>query len=276
LARTILGLENAITVDVLFPNRSTEKDSWQFAPDGITTMNGRFTNFPECTSDSVCGGQQYINDIYEMCGVNQKSVPILFDKETMTIVNNESSEIVRMFETEMKQFSSYGQKVLDLYPQSKSKQIDELNDWIYTDITNGSYKAGFSSNQDVYETAYIKYFDALSRLDKMLSSSKYLTGDDVTEADLRLFPTLYRHDPIYYSRFKLNEAYLWEYPNLWRWLGDMMNLDGMDMNDSKYLAHAKQGYFGRTGNGTIPVGPRGYPDCYKVSGWKNGSVSVLT
>ena len=104
----------------------------------------------------------------------------------------------------------------------------------------------------------------------MLSDKPFLTGLTVSEADLRLFPTLYRHDPVYYNRFNLNERNLWEYRNLWRWMGRMMSLDNVNMDDVAgrgYLDHCKQGYFGRSGNGTIPVGPTNYPECYKDPNW---------
>lgn len=282
LARSVLGLEDAITVDVLFPNRSTEDDArgpnlWKFAPDGTQTMNGCLTSFPECTADTV-NGKAFAKEIYEMAGIDdQKSVPILFDKKTKSVVNNESAEIMRMFATEMKGLSSLKNAVPDLYPNEKAKEIDELNEWIYKDINNGSYKAGFSSNQDVYEKAYTNYFLALDKLDSMLSSKTFLTGDEVTEADLRLFPTLFRHDPIYHSRFKLNTANLWEYTNLWRWMGDMMRSNGMEaVSNAGYLAHCKQGYFGRTGNGTVPVGPLQYPECYFIKDWMPSRKKVLT
>lgn len=267
----MLGLEDCISVDVLYPNRSTEDEPlganlWKFEPEGQIGMNKRHNTFPECTLDSV-GGKKYAKQIYEASGINdQKSVPILYDKQTNTVVNNESAEIVRMFATAMKEFHT---RDVDLYPSDKADEITKLNDWIYTDVANGSYKAGFSSNQDVYETAFKTYFAALDKLNAMLENQKFLTGDDcVTEADLRLFPTLYRHDPVYHSRFKLNAKYLWQYKNLWRWMGDMMNLEGMNpVTNAGYLAHCKQGYFGRTGNGTIPVGPIGYPETYKDPNW---------
>jgi glutathionyl-hydroquinone reductase len=255
-------LEDAITVDVLFPNRSTEDDVrgpnlWKFAPDGAPTMNGKWTKFPECTADTV-NGTVFAKEIYEMSGLDdQKSVPILFDKQTKTVVNNESAEIMRMMATELNGLSPRSNSnAMDLYPAEKAKEIDEMNEWVYKEINNGSYKAGFSSNQDVYESAFKSYFAALDRLDDALATKTFLIGDTVTEADLRLFPTLFRHDPIYYSRFKLN-------------MGDVMTLEGMEpVSNASYLAHCKQGYFGRTGNGTIPVGPPSYPDCYKLPGYQ--------
>ena len=166
-----------------------------------------------------------------------------------------------MFGTVFQPVSAF--KKTTLYPVEKKKEIDSINDWIYTDIANGAYKAGFSSSQAVYETAYHTFFAALDRLEQLLSDSRFLVGDDVTEADLRLFPVLFRFDAVYYSRFKLSKKMLWEYTHLWRWMGDMMRLEGMGHVSSKeYLAHCKQGYFGRTGNGTVPVGPPGYPECY--------------
>lgn len=276
IARSLLGLQDAITVDVVFPNRSSEEEPlgpnlWKFCPEGQVGANQQHTQFPECTVDTVFGGERYVKRIYELAGVtDQKSVPILLDKETKTIVSNESAEIVRMFATEMKDF---GHGRFSLYPSERAEKIDELNHWIYTNIANGSYKAGFSSNQSVYETAYSNYFQALDQLDHILKDSKFLAGDEVTEADVRLFPPLFRHDPIYYSRFKLNQKYLWEYPNIWRWMSDMVTLPGMqDVSNAGYLAHCKQGYFGRTGNGTIPVGPLGYPDCYRDPNWIPESV----
>jgi putative glutathione S-transferase len=270
LARAMLGLEEAISVDVLFPNRSSDGEPggpnlWKFCPEGQVGANGRHTEFPECTNDSVLG-KNYAKEIYESAGImDQKSVPILYDKESNTVVNNESAEIVRMFATAMKPFHT---RSVDLYPSDKAEEINELNDWIYKEVANGSYKAGFSSNQVVYEKAYHTYFAALDRLNDILAAKKFLTGADVTEADLRLFPTLFRHDPVYYSRFKLNSKYLWEFKHLWRWMGDMVSLGGMGpVSNTGYIAHCKQGYFGRTGNGTIPVGPAGYPECYKIEGW---------
>lgn len=270
IARALLGLEHVISVDVVFPNRSTDKEPlgpnlWKFCPQGQEGLNGRWTQFPECNSGMY--SKTYVKEIYEMAGISdQKSVPILLDKESNTIVNNESAEIIRMMAVNMKEFHT---RTWDLFPQDKAEEITKLNDFIYQKISNGSYKAGFSSNQEVYETAYRDYFDALKVLNERLANQKFLMGSTITEADVRLFPTLYRHDPIYYLRFKLNEAYLWEYPHLWRWMADCMALEGMEaVSNAAYLAHCKQGYFGRTGNGTIPVGPMGYPECYKILDWK--------
>ena len=264
MARSVLGLEEAVSMDVLFPGRTTDSDErgenlWRFAPEGVTGQNGRHVTFPECTTDTV-GGKKYIVDIYAESGLEQKSVPILYDKLQRRVVNNESAEIMRMFETVM---LPHAKRPVQLYPASLQKEIDEANTWIYTDINNGAYKAGFSSNQDVYETAFLAYFQALDKLNAQLEVSDFIVGDAITECDLRAFTTLWRHDPIYHSRMKLNQAYLYEYPGIWKWMGRIMATPGLhDTVHAGILAHAKQGYFGRTGNGTIPIGPKGYPDCY--------------
>ena len=278
-----MQLQDAITVNVCFPNRSNDDEPrganlWKFCPEGQTGMNGVFVKLDDCTADTV-HGKTYIKEIYELAGIDdQTSVPILFDKQTNTVVNNESAEILRMMSTVLSPYV-HNQKLklqspsddndnntfIDLYPTELRDEIDRINDWIYKDIANGSYKAGFSSNQDAYETAYKTFFAALQELnDNILSQSDFLVGNKVTEADVRLFPALYRFDPVYYSRFKLNQSFLWEYPNLWAWMSRMMALPGMEsVTNAAYLQHCKQGYFGRTGNGTVPVGPLGYPECYK-------------
>lgn len=280
LGRAVAGLQDAITVDVLFPNRSTEDEPrgpnlWKFeTADGVVGMNGQHVQFPNsCTVDTVMG-KKYVKEIYEAAGIpDQTSVPILFDKKTKTVVNNESAEILRMMETVFSPLSKYYNDtaaMVDLYPEDKVDEIQVINDWVYTDVANGAYKAGFSSNQEAYETAYRKFFAALDRLNGMLAVQTFLVGEKPTEADIRLFPTLFRFDPVYHNRFKLNERYLWEYKHLWRWMGDMMRLPGMDqVSNAEYLQHCKQGYFGRTGNGTIPLGPAGYPECYLEKHWSH-------
>lgn len=278
LGRSIMGLEDVISVNVVFPNRSSDDEPlgpnlWKFCPEGQVGINGKHFSFPSCTADTV-NGKVYAKEIYELAGINdQKSLPLLFDKKTKTVVNNESAEILRMFGTALKPLAS--RKHVDLYPQDLQPIIDELNDWIYTDVANGSYKAGFSSNQDVYETAYEKFFAALDRIDTLLANNKFLAGDLVTEADVRLFPPMFRFDPVYHSRFKLNKHNLWEYQHIWRWMQDMMSLPGMEpVSNAEYLQHCKQGYFGRSGNGTIPIGPARYPECYKEPHWTHAKNMV--
>jgi len=144
------------------------------------------------------------------------------------------------------------------------QEIHALNELVYTTINNGAYKAGFSSDQNVYAAAFDAYFGTLAKLDHRLSDGRpFLTGDTFTEADLRLFPTLYRHDPVYYVRMKLNGARILDYPRLWQWLCRVYALPGVA--DAGSLVHCRQGYFGRSWNGVVPSGPlkpMRYPEAY--------------
>jgi putative glutathione S-transferase len=279
LGLAVMGLEDCVTVNVCYPNRSSDDEPlggnlWKFCPQGQTGMNGKITQFPSCTIDTV-NGKIYVKEIYELAGIeDQKSVPVLFCKKTNTIVSNESAEILRMFGTVFQKYAKHKHDgmsmIMNLYPVEKAAEIDELNDWIYKEIANGSYKAGFSSSQETYETAYTTFFAALDRVNDIFATSKFLVGDTVTEADLRLFPPMFRLDAVYYNRFKLNKSYTWEYPHIWRWMGDMMRLQGMEpVSNAEYLQHCKQGYFGRSGNGTVPIGPPGYPECFKEPHWSH-------
>ena len=152
-----------------------------------------------------------------------------------------------------------------MYPRELQPIIDKFNKLIYVNINNGAYKAGFSSSQKIYKIAYKNYFETLSTLDNELKSHGclFLTGDQFTEVDLRLFPTLYRHDPVYYIRMKLNGAKILDYPYLWKWLCRVYALPGVKKSNS--LLHCKQGYFGRSWNNVIPLGPikpMTYPEAY--------------
>jgi len=267
LARNVLGLQESISLDVAFPSRTNENDAvapnlWEFNPDRVATLTG--ATLPECTLDTASEkNYRLVREIYVAEGSSEASVPILYDKKTKRIVNNESAEIIRTLNANAARLGSSIQDNarLNLYPEVLHEQIDDLNDRIYTTINNGAYKAGFSSDQSVYANAFGAYFDTLSHLEAQLSSDKrpFLTGDTFTEADLRLYPTLYRHDPIYYVRMKLNAAKILDYPNLWRWLCRVYALPGVQKSNS--LDHCKQGYFGRSWNNTVPLGPM-YPMMY--------------
>ena len=160
-------------------------------------------------------------------------MPILYDKKTKRIVSNESAEILRMLDA---QADALGSNIAKdrrpaLYPVGDAAlctQIDALNAQIYVAINNGAYKAGFSSDQAVYAAAFEMYFDTLAQLEARLSDRRaFLTGEHFTEADLRLFPTLYRHDPVYYVRMKLNGARILDHPHLWRWMCRVYAMDGV-------------------------------------------------
>ncbi|MEM0989416.1 MAG: glutathione S-transferase C-terminal domain-containing protein [Pseudomonadota bacterium] len=271
LARAVLGLEDSITVDVAFPNRTGDDDPagpnlWEFAPNRIATLTG--SPLPECTTESATGaGLRLAKEIYQREGSDEQSVPILYDKQAGRIVNNESAEIIWMLDDHAEALGSQKAGRPRLVPSVAvvRAQIAELNERIYTTINNGAYKAGFSSDQGVYAAAFAAYFDTLAWLEDLLSDGRpFLTGDAFTEADLRLFPTLYRHDPVYYVRMKLNGAHILDYPNLWRWLCRVYAMDGVANAGS--LIHCRQGYFGRSWNGVIPLGPvrpMAYPEAYR-------------
>jgi glutathionyl-hydroquinone reductase len=276
LARNVLGLQDSITMDVAFPSRTTEDDPiepnrWEFNPTRVASLTG--TTLPECTSETATGQNfRLVRQIYEAEGSGEASVPILYDKKTKRIVANESVEIIRMLNAQARALGSTIADNIrpDLYPAGDEyfalrKDIDALNDQIYVNINNGAYKAEFSSDQAVYATAFVNYFDMLSALEKRLASDDrlFLTGNSFTEADLRLFPTLYRHDPVYYVRMKLNGARILDYPYLWRWLCRVYAVPSVA--DSNSLVHCRQGYFGRTWNNVVPLGPfypMPYPEAY--------------
>ena len=276
LARNVLGLHDSITMDVAFPNRTTQADPidpnrWEFNPTRIATLTG--TVLPECTSETGTGlNFRLASQIYQAEGSDEGSVPILYDKKTKRIVTNESAEIVRMLNAQASALGSVipaGQRP-DLYPSGAQHSdlradIDALNEQIYVAINNGAYKAGFSSDQAIYAAAFEAYFDTLAALEARLAADgrRFLTGDHFSEADLRLFPTLYRHDPVYYLRMKLNGARILDYPHLWRWLCRVYALAGVAESGS--LLHCRQGYFGRSWNNVVPLGPlhpMTYPKAY--------------
>jgi len=272
LARNVLGLQDSLTMDVAFPGRTDDDDPvgpnlWQFAPDKPATLTG--APLPECTAETGTGaGYRLVKEIYAAEGSDERSVPVLYDKKARRVVNNESAEIIRMLDAQVEALGSRisAAERPHLYPDDPElrDEIDALNQLIYGTINNGAYKAGFSSDQTVYAAAFAAYFDTLANLDARLADGRsFLTGESFTEADLRLFPTLYRHDPVYYLRMKLNGAKIFDYPHLWRWLCRVYALPGIAKSNS--LDHCRQGYFGRSWNRVVPAGPfrpMPYPDAY--------------
>ncbi|MCO4773294.1 MAG: glutathione S-transferase C-terminal domain-containing protein [Deltaproteobacteria bacterium] len=238
LARGVLGLEEVISCDVLWFRRDPDR-GWQFRPDE-----------PGCTPDSLYG-MKHVRELYERQGSKETSVPILFDKVTETIVSNESADIVRMLGLAFGEYAREGAP--PLYPPDLADEIDALNAWIYTDINNGAYKAGFTNNQQAHELAYARYFSAMERLDRRLRDRRFLCGERMTEADLRLFPTLFRFDHVYYTRFRLDHRRLRDYVDLYRWLREMLAVPGIA--EASNLDHCRKGYFGRNANQVVPLGP---------------------
>jgi putative glutathione S-transferase len=183
------------------------------------------------------------------------TVPVLWDKETKQIVNNESAEIIRIFNSEFQDHAAHPD--LDLYPQDDRKQIDELNDWIYPFINNGVYRCGFATKQEAYSRAFKELFAALDRVEKILERSRYLTGPSLTEADVRLFTTLVRFDAVYFVHFKCNLKRIVDYPNIWGYTRDIFQTPGVA--ETVNMAHIKMHYFASHRNinplGIVPDGP---------------------
>jgi putative glutathione S-transferase len=167
------------------------------------------------------------------------TVPVLWDKERQTIVSNESSEIIRMFNSA---FDGVGAKPGDYYPEELREAIDALNDMIYPNVNNGVYRAGFATTQDAYDEAVSDVFNALDQLDARLADRRYLTGPAITEADWRLFTTLVRFDPVYVGHFKCNKRRIVDYANLWGYLRDLYQQPGVA--DTVNIDNIKRHYYG--------------------------------
>jgi len=183
------------------------------------------------------------------------TVPVLWDKSKHTIVSNESSEIIRMLNSEFNALAKNPQ--LDLYPESLRKQIDEINDFVYPNINNGVYRCGFATTQEAYEEAFESLFNALDKIEERLSQSRYLVGNSLTEADVRLFTTLVRFDPVYVGHFKCNKKQIREYPALYGFLRDMYQHPSITSTVNFY--HIKHHYYGShksiNPTGIVPKGP---------------------
>lgn len=244
ITRKLKGLEDAISFDVVDPVLPNTGWSFDNSDPGATgdTVNG-FRDLREAYSTS--------NSKFD----GAITVPVLWDKQTRRIVNNESAEILRMFNSEFQSCATTPD--LDLYPESKRKQIDELNDWIYPCINNGVYRCGFATKQVAYSRAFKDLFGALDRTEKILAESRYLTGSELTEADVRLFTTLVRFDAVYVTHFKCNLKRIVDYPNLWGYTRDIFQSAGVA--ETVYMEHIKTHYFAshRQINplGIVPDGP---------------------
>ena len=237
LTRRLAGLTDVVSMDVVDPAR--EDEGWEFTP----AKGG-------CTPDTV-NGTDYLRDVYTKADpeyTGRVTVPVLWDRERGTIVNNESIEIMRMFAAEFDDVRGDG---VDLYPEGYRDEVDRIIDSIYDSINNGVYRAGFADSQAAYDEAVTDVFDALDHWDAVLADQRYLAGDRLTLADVRLFPTLVRFDECYHTAFKCNRQYVLQYEHLWPYLRDLYQTPGFA--DTVVMAHIKdQGYY----QGEItPIGP---------------------
>ncbi len=242
LYRSLKKLESAISVSVVEPLMA--ENGWVFG------------DAEGAVPDNV-NGAQFLHQIYTLADSNfsgRVTVPVLWDRKTSTIVNNESSEIIRMFNSE---FDGLGDSSVDLYPEALRAEIDELNDYIYPRINNGVYRCGFATTQKAYEEAYHELFEGLDAIDRRLTTRRYLLGDAITEADWRLFTTLVRFDPVYVGHFKCNKRRIADYPNLSGYLRDLYQVPGVA--NTVNMSHIKHHYYESHGTinptGVVPLGP---------------------
>ena len=213
-------------------------------------------SFPGTTSDHLFS-KQYLYQIYLKADSNYSgrvTVPVLWDKKNQTIVSNESSEIIRMFNYSFNELTGNN---LDFYPEKFQEKIDEINDFTYHNINNGVYKIGFATKQSVYEEELDRLFNALDQVEEMLEQNTYLLGSEMLECDLRLFPTLLRFDPVYVGHFKCNKKRIIDYPNIDRYLQSIKS--NSKIKPTINIDHIKTHYYGShptiNPNGIIPTGP---------------------
>lgn len=244
ITRMLKGLQDVISVDVVAP--FLPDTGWSFKTDEAGATGDRVNRFDNLKQVYCAAAMDYSGII---------TVPVLWDKKEKTIVNNESAEIIRLFNTEFQQFAK--NPSLDLYPENLRAQIDDLNDWIYRDINNGVYRCGFARTQKAYERGFDKLFAAINRVAEILDNSRYLTGEQLTEADIRLFTTLVRFDAVYYTHFKCNLKRIIDYPSLWRFVRDVYGLKGVaeTVNMDHIKKHYYQSHTHINPSGIVPVGP---------------------
>ena len=240
--RKLKGLEDVISLSIVDP--VIHDQGWEFS------------DAPGCIPDTV-NGFRYLREAYTAADPQcsgRVTVPVLWDKRRRTIVNNESSEIIRMFNSA---FDAFTAVKTDYYPPALRDRIDAVNALVYETVNNGVYRCGFAATQAAYERAFDALFSALDQLDTRLAASRYLLGDTLAEADWRLFTTLVRFDAVYYVHFKCNLRRIADYPNLSRLLRELYRLPGVaetvNMDHIKrhyYLSHAHL-----NPSGIVPKGP---------------------
>ena len=241
ILRRLKRLDDLISVSIVAPYMGPE--GWTFDGDGST-------------GDPVNGAKR-LSEIYAAADpryTGRVSVPVLWDKRQRTIVSNESSEIIRMFNSA---FNAITGDRTDYYPPALRGEIDHINALVYQNINNGVYRAGFARSQDAYEEAFHALFAALDTLERRLSEHRYVVSDTLTEADWRLFTTLVRFDAVYYGHFKCNLRRIIDYPNLSNHVRDLYQVPGVA--ETVDLGQIKRHYYGShrhiNPTGIVPVGP---------------------
>ena len=245
--RKLKKLDDMISVSVVHPFMSD--DGWNFKSD-----------FPDATGDTLYN-ESHMYKIYTMGQADYSgivTVPVLWDKKQKTIVNNESSEIIRMLNSAFNHLiDDDDAKILDLYPENKQTEINKINALIYDNINNGVYKTGFATTQKTYELAYNNLFYALDQVEAILAKNRYLNGEKITEADWRLFVTLIRFDAVYVGHFKCNKKRIFDYTNLYNFMLELYQWQGIA--DTTFMDHIKYHYYSSHNmiNPTriVPIGP---------------------
>jgi len=240
--RTLKGLEDMISVSTVHWYMADK--GWTFQPgDGVV---------PDSVNNAEYMYQIYTAALSDYSG--RVTVPVLWDKQTKTIVSNESPEIIRMFNSA---FDNIGAKAGDYYPKALRAEIDQINERVYESVNNGVYKCGFATTQAAYDEAIVPLFDTLDWLDQRLSSQRYLTGNAITEADWRLFTTLIRFDPVYVGHFKCNIRRIADYPNLSGYVRDLYQQPGIA--ETVNMQHIKDHYYAShesvNPSRIVPAGP---------------------
>ena len=224
--RSLKGLQDMISMSVV--NWVMRGDGWTFDPG------------PGVVEDPIAQSR-YLHQVYTKANplyTGRVTVPILWDRERQTIVSNESSEIIRMFNSA---FDEVGARAGDYYPADLRDEIDRINERIYHSVNNGVYKAGFATTQTAYEAAVHPLFETLDWLDQHLATQRYLCGSRVTEADWRLFTTLVRFDPVYVGHFKCNLKRIVDYPHLWAYTRDLYQ--SPRIRETVHMDHIKGHYY---------------------------------
>ena len=240
--RKLKGLEDMISLSVVHPFMGDK--GWTFA-EGAGVIADPIVN------------ASYLYEVYVAAKPNytgRVTVPILWDKKTNTIVSNESSEIIRMLNSA---FDEAGATDVNFLPKALLAEIDTINEFVYSAVNNGVYKAGFATTEAAYKEGVVTLFDALDTLEARLADQRYLLGDTITEADWRLFTTLVRFDAVYVGHFKCNIRRIVDYPNLWGYLRDLYQVPGIA--ETVNIEHIKAHYYTSHANinptRIIPVGP---------------------
>ena len=238
--RKLKGLEDAISMTVVDPVR--DERGWRFFPGDPDPINGfEFLSESYLLTDPDFDGRV--------------TVPVLWDRETNRAVNNESSEIIRMLNSEFDAFA--GRPEVDFYPEDLRGEIDRINDRVYPEINNGVYRCGFATTQEAYEQAFIELFESLDWIEGILEDNRYLVGPTITEADWRLFVTLIRFDAVYVGHFKCNQRRIADYPNLSGYVRDLYQHPGI--RETVDFDHIKRHYYVThpqiNPTGVVPMGP---------------------